>query len=244
MSRLSILFVLLAGALCALAPLGCGDDDGGSTDSDADSDSDSDSDTDTDSDTDSDADWGTCRKACDTAANCVPADADVTKDENNWECVADGYCNLLGCQDATECETLFPEMDNITCNTNVTPQECTLPCTDTGTPADCAVPESPLYGEDNFTCESSLCVHQGCNNDEECQEAFPETDLVCAQYTDPPVCFPSCAEPIDCTDAAVTADLFNEAHWLCTDGACEHRGCQSTQECTDSALGAGYICVF
>jgi len=62
---------------------------------------------------------------------------------------------------------------------------------------------------------------------------------------DPPVCFPSCAEPVDCTDDAVPADLFNEEHWLCTDGACEHRGCLSTAECQESDVyGAEFICVF
>lgn len=238
MNRHSLWIVLMFGACLATLPLGCGDDDSGSSDTDTDTDSDTDSDTDTDTNTD----WGTCKKACDTAANCVPADADVTKDENNWECVADGYCKLLGCQNAGECQTLFPAMTNITCNTNVTPQECTIPCT---APANCADATKPLFDENNWACESDLCVHQGCTSDTECQDAYPALDLVCAQYVDPPVCFASCVEPVDCTDASVPADLFNEAHWLCTDGACEHKGCQSTPECVDSEIyGANYICVF
>jgi hypothetical protein len=102
----------------------------------------------------------------------------------------------------------------------------------------------PLFDENNWTCESDLCVYQGCTSTSECEEAQPDAGLACAEYMDTPICFTGCAEPIDCTDVSVPADLFNEAHWLCTNGACEHKGCQSTTECTDSALGADYICVF
>jgi hypothetical protein len=241
------LIVFLFGALALTVSPGCGDDDdgGGAADADADSDSDSDTDADadadTDTDSDSDADWGTCAKACSEPADCVPDGADVTKDENNWACDVD-HCRLLGCQNDEECQDLFPEMENITCNTNVTPQECTLPC---GSPSECAIPDTVLYGEDNWSCESDLCVYQGCVSADECQEAYPETDLACADYFSPAVCFPSCSEPVDCTDPGVPAALFDEAHWLCTGGVCQHQGCASTEECEGSDVyGAGFICVF
>lgn len=217
-----------------VATWGCGDDDD-------DDDGASDADTDSDTDTDTDADWGTCMQSCTGPADCVPADADETKDENNWACETD-HCVFLGCQETAECQAIFPEMENIACDTNVEPHGCTLPCT---TAADCDVPESVLYGEDNWSCASQLCVYSGCNTDEECAEAYPEADLGCAQYMDPSICFLSCAAPVDCTDEAVTAALFDEEHWLCTDGVCEHHGCQSTQECEDSSVyGSGFICVF
>jgi hypothetical protein len=218
-----------------VATWGCGDDD------DDDDDGTGDTDADTDTDTDADADWGTCMRSCSGPADCVPTDADETKDEDNWSCETD-HCVYLGCQDTAECQAIFPSMANIACNTAVEPHNCTLPC---DAAADCEVPDSVLYGADNWSCESQLCVYSGCNSDEECAEAYPEEDVGCAQYADPSVCFPSCEAPVDCTDAAVTAVLFDEEHWLCTDGVCEHHGCKSTQECEDSAVyGAGFICVF
>jgi hypothetical protein len=39
------------------------------------------------------------------------------------------------------------------------------------------------------------------------------------------------------------ADLFDAENWACTDGACEHRGCLSTEECAGSYLGPDFICV-
>ena len=40
----------------------------------------------------------------------------------------------------------------------------------------------------------------------------------------------------------MTDDLFNEDHWLCTDGACEHTGCASTAECI-AFYTADHVCV-
>ena len=180
-------------------------------------------------------------RACEAPADCVAEGADVTHDEDNYSCEVD-HCVLLGCLSKTECETLHPDMPNIECNTDADPPECTLPC---GTAADCAITSTILYSEDNWACENELCVYAGCTSDDECQEAYPATEFVCAQYADPPVCFASCEAPVDCTDEAVPANLFNEAHWLCTDGACQHKGCTSTQECVDSDVyGAEFICVF
>ena len=241
--RLPTSNLLLALCFCwGAAPAGCGgDDDAGGGDADGDSDSDSDADGDGDGDSDGDADFGTCGKSCIGPADCVPADADATKDENNWSCEA-SHCEFLGCQGTGECQELFPGMPSIACDTGVEPHRCTLPC---GTPADCEVAGSPLYGADNWSCDASLCVYEGCNANEECGEAHPDAETGCALYMEIPVCMPSCAAPIDCTNEAVTAALFDEAHWLCTGGVCEHKGCASDQECQDSAVyGPQFTCVF
>jgi hypothetical protein len=223
---------MLAFCLAAL-PLGCGDDDDGSGDADTDSD--------TDSDTDTDAGWGTCMRSCDDPDDCVPADADQTKDGNNWAC-EDDHCVFLGCQDAAECLSIFPEMENIACNTNVEPHGCTLPCDSV---TQCASPGSILYDEDNWVCQNDLCVFTGCNNNLECEDAYPDDDVACALYMEPAVCFMSCAVPVDCVEEDIPADLFDDAHWSCTNDACEHKGCADTQECQDADVyGADFVCVF
>ncbi|HUT77035.1 MAG TPA: hypothetical protein VM285_05075, partial [Polyangia bacterium] len=123
MNRYSLLMALMLGTGLAALPLGCGDDD-----DDGAGDTDADTDADTDTDTDADSDWGTCMQSCTGPADCVPADADETKDENNWSCETD-HCVFLGCQETAECQAIVPEMENIACDTNVEPHGCTLPCT-------------------------------------------------------------------------------------------------------------------
>jgi hypothetical protein len=75
------------------------------------------------------------------------------------------------------------------------------------------------------------------------EEAFPETELVCAEYLDTPMCAPPCSTPSDCVPADAV-DLYDEENWACTGGACEHLGCLSTEECAGSAHGPDSICVF
>jgi len=226
------MIVLMLCVCWAAVPAGCGDDDDASS---------GDADSDADSDSDADGDFGTCRKSCNGPSDCVPPDPNQTQTENNWSCVS-GHCEFLGCQNTSECQAVFPGMQNITCNANVQPHQCTIPCTG---PGDCAIPDSSLYGADNWSCTNQLCVYAGCNNDQECAAAYPNVDLGCAQYMDVPACLPTCGVPADCTDESIPAALFDEDHWLCTGGVCEHKGCATTQECQDSALfGPNFICVF
>jgi len=248
----SMILVLLASTAGLDVPFGCGDG-GGSTDSDSDSDSDSDadsdsdsdtdadtdSDTDSDTDTDSDADFGLCQMGCSGAGACVPADAIATQTEDNWSC-ASGYCEWLGCLSTAECQEAYPLVANAVCNTAAATPTCTLSC---GDASDCAQAGKPLFDDNNWTCETNFCVWTGCSSTGECQEAFPSTALVCAQYADPPICAPPCSVPADCVPADAV-DLFDEENWVCTDGACEHLGCLSTEECTGSVHGPASICVF
>jgi hypothetical protein len=244
--RVLIALAHLAAAAVLGAPLGCGDD-GGPTDSDSDADSDADSDTDadtdsdtdSDTDTDSDSDFGLCQLGCSDAGECVPADALATQDEENWSCAA-GTCEWLGCLSTAECQEAYPLIANVACNTAAAIPTCTLSC---DVLSDCAQAGKPLFDNDNWSCESSFCVWTGCVSNAECQEAFPETELVCAEYLDTPMCAPPCADPSECVPADAV-DLFNEENWACTDGACEHLGCLSTEECTGSVHGPASICVF
>ena len=237
-------YLLLMVLATVLVGGGCRDDDGigGGGDSDTDSDSDSDTDTDTDSDTDSDTDtdftYGVCKLSCTAPADCVPDTPNATHDADNFDCT-DDVCTWKGCLNTTECEVVFPGITGIACDTNVDPPKCHAPCS---APADCALDSSavlyPIFGSDNSTCDNSLCVWTGCNDNAECTDAYPSQTWVCHEYMDTPVCSIGCTTPADC---AGVKDLFIEDHWLCTDGACEHKGCITTAECTD-AYTADHVC--
>ena len=240
------IFALLATAAVLCAVPGCGGGGGSSgsgsdsdADTDTDTDSDSDSDSDADTDSDADADFGLCQQGCAAASTCVPTDAPATQTEDNWSC-GDGWCDWIGCLSTAECQEAYPAISAIACNPNAVPPSCTLSCSDA---SDCAQADKPLFDGDNWACESNFCVWTGCNSAAECQEAFPSTSFVCAAYADPPVCAPPCGDASDCVpdDAGV---LFDEENWACSGGACEHRGCLSTEECASSYHGAGSICVF
>ncbi len=242
-----IMAMLLAGFIGTVGVAGCGDDDASSTDADSDgdsdtdtdTDSDSDTDTDTDSDTDTDVTFGTCKLSCTSPADCVPDDPNDTHDANNFDCT-DDVCVWKGCLNTAECVAVFPSTTGIECDTNVDPPACHAPCS---TSDDCAYESTaqlyPIYGPDNSTCDNSLCVWGGCNDNAECTDAYPSQTWVCHEYMDIPICTIGCTVPGDC---AGTKDLFLEDHWLCTDGACQHKGCTSTAECTD-AYTADHVCV-
>lgn len=240
---MSIKHVLSLGLVAALVVLcqACGDSppsafDGGTG---TDTDTDSDSDVDTDADSDSDADFGHCELSCSAPSTCIPTDPLATQNEDNWSC-APSYCEWLGCLSTAECQEAYPAVTNVVCNTGAAKPTCTLPCDDA---SDCVQPDKPLFNADNWACEANFCVWTGCASTEECQEAFPSTELVCATYSDPPICAPHCAVPADCVPADAV-DLYDEENWACTGGACEHLGCLSTEECTGSAHGPGSICIF
>jgi hypothetical protein len=237
----SIPLALLAAALAA--PFGCGGggSDGTGADADADTDGDTDADTDTDSDTDTDTGdgFGLCQLGCSAPSACVPTDPLATQTEENWSCAA-GYCEWLGCLGTAECQEAYPLVTNVVCNSTAATPTCTLSCLDA---SDCAQADKPLFDANNWACVGNFCVWTGCSSTAECQEAFPETALVCGTYADTPVCVPPCSTPSNCVpDGAV--DLFDAENWACTGGACEHLGCLSTEECTGSAHGPDSICVF
>ncbi len=235
----TMMTVLLAGLIGSAGIVGCGDDDTSSADTDTDTDTDGDTDTDTDSDTDTDVTYGVCKLSCTAPADCVPDTPNETHDADNFDCTND-VCVWKGCLNTAECVAVFPAITGIECDTNVDPPACHAPCS---APADCAydsaAPLFPIYGPDNSSCDNSLCVWTGCNNDQECVDAYPLKTWVCHEYLNTPVCGVGCTTPADC---ALTDDLFLEDHWLCTDGACQHLGCASTAECTDYYT-ADHVCV-
>ena len=237
MKRLILLglAMLLVGG--ALPVAGCGDDDDAAadtdtdtdTDTDSDTDGDTDGDTDSDSDTDSDADeGGECLLSCESAADCVGTDPNETQDEDNFEC-DDGHCIWLGCLSTTECEDAYPDVD-WECNDNLAVPRCLPTCSGA---SDCAVPDSPLYGADNFVCEDSFCIWQGCTSNTECSEAFPALELECNDSLALPACLPTCDTAEDCyTDDS--GPLTDEDNAVCEDGFCAFTGCNNDAECTEA----------
>jgi len=232
---------LLAAAFGLCAPAGCGDDAAADADSGADTDTDADADAglDLDTDTHADSEFGTCRQSCSQAESCIPDTPRATQDADNWSCGA-GFCEWLGCLSTAECQEAYPAVEGIVCNDTKAPPSCVPSC---AAAADCALEDRPLYDDDNWTCESNFCVFTGCSSDAECQEAYPGTAAVCAEYAETPFCVPSCTVAADCQPED-PVELNDVENWTCTDGACEHRGCLSTEECTGSSHGPDSICVF
>lgn len=101
-----------------------------------------------------------CLLACSVPADC--ATASPAYDEDNYDCQS-GVCEYTGCIDDAECMTL----GNYRCRTVAggTVATCQLACAGV---ADCDLGSAP-FDTDNYTCEDSVCVYQGCNDNAECQ---------------------------------------------------------------------------
>ena len=57
-------------------------------------------------------------------------------------------------------------------------KQCQLDCT---TVADCYYPSSlPPFVGDNYACENSFCIYKGCNNTQECVDAYG-SDFICTE---------------------------------------------------------------
>lgn len=113
---------------------------------------------------------------------------------------------------------------------------CTLPC---ATSADCD-DHTEDADADNHTCTGSFCEWNGCNNDQECSDAYG-AEYVCVTNNstgDLPGCVKSCLTSTSCDDGNPAHDGDN---YVCNSGACEYIGCHDDMECSDT-YGAGFGC--
>lgn len=109
---------------------------------------------------------------------------------------------------------------------------CVKTCT---TAADC--PEAgadAIRDKDNFKCMGGVCKYSGCNDDDECDEAYPSMDYVCHSTG----CLPPCTQASDCSLGTPDKD---EDNYTCDNGACVYIGCQSNDECSET-YGSNYSC--
>ncbi|NUP09078.1 MAG: hypothetical protein HOW73_23755 [Polyangiaceae bacterium] len=114
---------------------------------------------------------------------------------------------------------------------------CRLQCS---TPSDCFSP-SPLFDQDNWSCEESRCVYLGCQNATECEDAFqaPGYDCVAPSGSSVPTCIRTCGQAADCASPSPVADADN---WTCEDSVCVYLGCNSSTECQDTFQSPNYEC--
>ncbi len=94
-------------------------------------------------------------------------------------------------------------------------------------PADCALPVA-YYDEDNFECDSGVCVYLGCHSDDECVDAGLSV-CVDAHGSGVPNCARGCEVAADCSLGVVG---FGEANHECVDGGCIYIGCASDADCS------------
>jgi hypothetical protein len=176
-----------------------------------------------------------CWVACTTAADCA-IDQPVY-DEDNYACTA-GRCDYKGCLSDEECTDTF-QSPGWACA--AIPGSPVKGCVETcATVADCAIPQ-PILDEDNYACTEGKCDYKGCLSTQECTDTFKTDDYECAAVPGSPVksCVQKCTSAADC---ATGEPAFGEDNYACNAGVCEYKGCNSTEECTETYMGPGYVC--
>ena len=100
-------------------------------------------------------------------------------------------------------------------------------------PADCASPDALLvFNADHYLCNSGVCQYLGCQTDAECVTSYG-TGVKC--LPSPGLPFDECVWPCqDVQDCSIPGgpSLFDNDHYECNAGVCQHLGCQTTDECT------------
>jgi hypothetical protein len=95
--------------------------------------------------------------------------------------------------------------------------------------ADCATPSAP-YDDDNYACDAGACVYTGCNSDAECEDLG---DYACESFEGGlDLCVLTCDTPADCDGGSAA---YDEDNYACESGLCAYTGCNSDQECQDTA---------
>jgi hypothetical protein len=114
---------------------------------------------------------------------------------------------------------------------------CRLSCS---APSDCTT-ASAAFDADNYTCEGSVCVYQGCNTDAECQSSFASDRYVCRdpEATGTSLCVLRCTTVADCSTGSAAFDADN---YDCVASACVYQGCNDDSECRSSFADARYGC--
>ena len=103
-------------------------------------------------------------------------------------------------------------------------------------PSDCVPASASAFNdEDNWACESNLCVYLGCSAGE-CETV---SNLACVDHGFGfDLCAPSCGTPVDCAPPGSPA-AFDADNYECVDGGCKYAGCNDDAEC--ASLG-NYVC--
>lgn len=155
-----------------------------------------------------DAGLASCRKLCDTEADCdwmAPL-----HDGDNFAC-DDGECVYLGCQADGECS------NGTVCRAVFAYPLCVPACDDVSDCAPPTSPDDPLWEQENYRCVDGGCKSLGCLDDDECVQLHgPGWGCLELEHTN--ACKPRCATTDGCEPAYTCAGGF--CQFECTDAYC------------------------
>lgn len=115
-----------------------------------------------------------CYHTCGAAADCEMGSPLYGAD--NYAC-SSGLCKWLGCTTSDECAQAYNSPDYVCGLVNgSTYKTCYKNCVSAG---DCALAGAPLFGADNYACNSGKCEWQGCNTSTECADTYMNPSYVC-----------------------------------------------------------------
>lgn len=182
-----------------------------------------------------------CYQSCTTAEDCANGSNAPLSGPDNWAC-NNGFCGYLGCNSTQECTDTYMN-DNYLCTTigSSTLKSCYQKC---ASAVDCASNLAPpLLDSDNWACTGGSCEYKGCNTTQECTDTYmnPNYECVAPAGSTLKTCIHKCTVPSDCTEGSM-APLSDADNYECNAGLCEHKGCNSTQECTDTFMSPNYVC--
>jgi hypothetical protein len=109
-------------------------------------------------------------------------------------------------------------------------------------PSDCADGSAADMSADNYACEDGFCAYLGCLSDAECLEAYPGKNVGCAAKNGislVPMCTFKCDTVAGCAQYAAA---YDDDNYACASGFCVYTGCNSDEECQQSAPSANYAC--
>jgi hypothetical protein len=174
-----------------------------------------------------------CSQICAIPNDCVPAN-NALQDADNWLCT-NNHCEYRGCLSTQECAAVFGASYVCVQHTGQTIAGCVESCL---APPDCEA-ASPIFGADNYACESNGCRWLGCNTDDECRTTFNDPTYVCEVQNGFRNCIRPCA---DVTDCATTSPAFDADNYACSNQRCTYLGCNDDNECAASFQIGSWEC--
>jgi hypothetical protein len=182
-----------------------------------------------------------CYQTCATAAECANGSNAPISGPDNWAC-NNGFCGYLGCNSTQECIDTYMNDQYLCTNIGIsTFNSCYQKC---ASAVDCASNLAPvLVNSDNWACTGGLCEYKGCNTTEECTDTYMNSNYECAAPAGSTLktCVHKCTVPADCPEGNM-APLSDADNYECNAGLCAYKGCNSTQECTDTFMKPEYVC--
>ena len=180
-----------------------------------------------------------CQPGCTVLDDCVTGSPAF--DADNYSCET-GLCRYTGCVSDDECRGVFGSSYACRDAGSGIPT-CLQAC---AAVADCGA-GSPAFDMDNYRCESTVCVYEGCRDDAECEGTYG-TAYGCFDVRPPDVglpiptaarnCVKRCAGPADC---AIDSGAFDASSWECVGGGCRYLGCGDDAQCR-TTFGDTYVC--